>query len=58
MIGGAVAAVFIELFFSGVLDTENKLDSSKIVILPFKSLSDIKKEKLLALGMSKTKVLN
>ena len=52
MIGGAVAAVFIGLFFSGVLDTETKLDSSKIVILPFKSLSDTKKEKLLALGIS------
>ena len=52
MIGGAIAAVFIGLFFSGVLDTETKLDSSKIVILPFKSLSDTKKEKLLALGIS------
>ena len=39
-------------FFSGVLDTEIKLDSSKIVVLPFKSLSDTKKEKLLALGIS------
>ena len=52
MIGGAVAAVFIGLFFSGILETEKKLDSSKIVILPFKSLSDTKKEKLLALGIS------
>ena len=52
MIGGAIAAVFIGLFFSGMLDTETKLDSSKIVILPFKSLSDTKKEKLLALGIS------
>ncbi len=52
MIGGAIAAVFIGLLFSGVLDTETKLDSSKIVILPFKSLSDTKKEKLLALGIS------
>ena len=52
MIGGAIAAVFIGLFFSGVLDTETKLDSSKIVVLPFKSLSDTKKEKLLALGIS------
>ncbi len=52
MIGGAVAAVFIGLFFSGILDTEQKLDSSKIVILPFKSLSETKKEKLLALGIS------
>ena len=52
MIGGAIAAVFIGLFFSGVLDTETKLDSSKIVILPFKSLSETKKEKLLALGIS------
>jgi TolB-like protein len=34
------------------LNTETKLDSSKIVILPFKSLSDTKKEKLLALGIS------
>ncbi|MDC3072126.1 adenylate/guanylate cyclase domain-containing protein, partial [bacterium] len=42
----------IGLFFSGVLDTETKLDSSKIVVLPFKSLSDNKKEKLLALGIS------
>ena len=46
MIGGAIAAVFIGLFFSGILDTEKKLDSSKIVILPFKSLSETKKEKL------------
>ena len=52
MIGGAIAAVFIGLFFSGVFDMEQKLDSSKIVILPFKSLSDTKKEKLLALGIS------
>ena len=52
MIGGAIAAVFIGLFFSGILDTEKKLDSSKIVILPFKSLSETKKEKLLALGIS------
>ncbi len=52
MIGGAIAAVFIGLFFSGVLDTETKLDSSKIVILPFKSLSETQKEKLLALGIS------
>ena len=52
MIGGTVAAVFIGLFFSGILDTEQKLDSSKIVILPFKSLSETKKEKLLALGIS------
>ena len=52
LIGGAVAAVFLGLFFSGILETEKKLDSSKIVILPFKSLSDTKKEKLLALGIS------
>ena len=52
LIGGAVATVFLGLFFSGILETEKKLDSSKIVILPFKSLSDTKKEKLLALGIS------
>mgnify|MGYP000032309541 FL=1 len=52
MIGSAIAAVFIGLFFSGILDTEQKLDSSKIVILPFKSLSETKKEKMLALGIS------
>ena len=52
IIGGAVATVFLGLFFSGILETEKKLDSSKIVILPFKSLSDTKKEKLLALGIS------
>ncbi len=52
MIGGAIAAVFIGLFFSGAFNREQKLDSSKIVILPFKSLSDTKKEKLLALGIS------
>ena len=52
IIGGAVATVFLGLFFSGILETEKKFDSSKIVILPFKSLSDTKKEKLLALGIS------
>ena len=35
LIGGAIAAVFIGFFFSGVFDLEQKLDSSKIVILPF-----------------------
>ena len=57
MIGGAVAAVFIRLFFSGCL-TGTKIDSSKIVILPFKSLSDTKKEKLLAFGISQDLGLN
>ena len=52
MIGGAVAAVFIGLFFSGILDSVKRLDSSKIVILPFKSLSETQKERLLALGIS------
>ena len=52
LIGGAIAAVFIGLFFTGIFETEKKLDTSKIVVLPFKSLSDTKKEKLLALGIS------
>tara|TARA_B100000579_G_scaffold245490_1_gene201594 strand:+ start:102 stop:2000 length:1899 start_codon:yes stop_codon:yes gene_type:complete len=52
MIGVAVAAVFIGLFFSGILDNVKRLDSSKIVILPFKSLSETQKERLLALGIS------
>ena len=52
LVGGAIAAVFIGLFFTGIFETENKLDTSKIVVLPFKSLSDTKKEKLLALGIS------
>ena len=52
LVGGAVAAVFIGLFFTGIFETEKKLDTSKIVVLPFKSLSDTKKEKLLALGIS------
>ena len=52
LVGGAVTAVFIGLFFTGIFETEKKLDTSKIVVLPFKSLSDTKKEKLLALGIS------
>ena len=52
MIGGAVAAVFIGLFFSGVLDTNKRLDTSKIIVLPFKSLNTSEKESLLALGLS------
>ena len=52
LVGGAVAAVFIGLFFTGIFEAEKKLDTSKIVVLPFKSLSDTKKEKLLALGIS------
>ena len=52
LVGGAVVAVFIGLFFTGIFETEKKLDTSKIVVLPFKSLSDTKKEKLLALGIS------
>ncbi len=52
LVGGAIAAVFIGLFFTGIFETEKKLDTSKIVVLPFKSLSDTKKEKLLALGIS------
>ena len=52
LVGGAVAAVFIGLFFTGIFETQKKLDTSKIVVLPFKSLSDTKKEKLLALGIS------
>ena len=52
LVGGAVAAVFVGLFFTGIFETEKKLDTSKIVVLPFKSLSDTKKEKLLALGIS------
>ena len=52
LVGGAIAAVFIGLFFTGIFETEKKLDTSKIVELPFKSLSDTKKETLLALGIS------
>ncbi len=52
LVGGAIAAVFIGLFLTGMFETEKKLDTSKIVVLPFKSLSDTKKEKLLALGIS------
>ena len=36
IVGGGIAAVFMGLFFSGVFDKEKKLDSSKIVVLPFK----------------------
>ena len=52
MIGGAIAAVFIGLFFSGVLDTNKRLDTSKIIVLPFKSLNSTQNEQLLALGIS------
>ena len=52
LVGGAIAAVFLGLFFTGIFETEKNLDTSKIVVLPFKSLSDTKKEKLLALGIS------
>ena len=52
LVGGAIAAVFIGLFFTEIFEAEKKLDTSKIVVLPFKSLSDTKKEKLLALGIS------
>ena len=52
IIGGAIAAVFMGLFFSGVLDTNKRLDTSKIIVLPFKSLNTSEKESLLALGLS------
>ena len=50
MIGGAIAAVFIGLFFSGVLATEKKLnvenlktsipESPSIIVMPFKNVSN------------------
>ena len=49
MIGGAIAAVFIGLFFSGVLDTQTKLDKDSavsslsiptILVYPFEDLSN------------------
>merc|ERR1711991_580905 len=50
MIGGAIAAVFIGLFFSGVLKTEKKLnvenlkasipDNPSIIVMPFKNISN------------------
>ena len=52
MIGGAVAAVFIGLFFSGIFESNKRLDTSKIIVLPFKSLNASEKENLLALGLS------
>ena len=52
LIFGGITALLIGLFFSLGFEKEKKLDSSKIVILPFKSLSENKKEKLLAFGIS------
>ena len=52
MIGGAIAAVFTGLFFSGAFDTNERLDTSKIIVIPFKSLNSTENEKLLALGFS------
>jgi len=50
MIGGAIAAIFIGLFFSGVLDTEKKLnvenlkasipENPSIIVMPFKNVSN------------------
>ena len=50
MIGGAIAAVFIGLFFSGVLETEKKLnvenlkasipENPSIIVMPFKNISN------------------
>ena len=54
MIGGAVAAVFIGLFFSGLLDTEKKIDKDSavlslsiptILVYPFEDLSNKEKTK-------------
>ncbi len=54
MIGGAIAAVFIGLFFSGVLDTETKLDKDStasslsiptILVYPFEDLSNTENTK-------------
>ncbi len=52
MIGGVIAAVFIGLFFSGIFEINKRLDTSKIIVLPFKSLNASEKENLLALGLS------
>ena len=50
MIGGAIAAVFIGLFFSGVLDTKQKLnvknskdsipENPSIIVMPFENISN------------------
>ena len=50
MIGGAIAAVFIGLFFYGVLETEKKLnvenlkasipENPSIIVMPFKNISN------------------
>ena len=49
MIGGAIAAVFVGLFFSGILDTETKLNKDStvsslsiptILVYPFENLSN------------------
>ena len=54
MIGGAIAAVFIGLFFSGMLDTETKLDKDStvsslsiptILVYPFEDLSNTENTK-------------
>ncbi len=54
MIGGAIAAIFIGLFFSGVLDTETKLDKDStvsslsiptILVYPFEDLSNTENTK-------------
>ncbi len=54
MIGGTIAAVFIGLFFSGVLDTETKLDKDStvsslsiptILVYPFEDLSNTENTK-------------
>ena len=54
MIGGAVAAVFIGLFFSGLLDTEKKIDKDSavlslsiptILVYPFEDLSNTENTK-------------
>ena len=54
MIGGAIAAVFIGLFFSGMLDTKTKLDKDStvsslsiptILVYPFEDLSNTENTK-------------
>ena len=54
MVGGAIAAVFIGLFFSGVLDTEKKIDKDSavstlsiptILVYPFEDLSNTENTK-------------
>ena len=54
MIGGAIAAVFIGLFFSGMLNTETKLDKNStvsslsiptILVYPFEDLSNTENTK-------------